>query len=85
MEGIDDQTQISWRNIGILAASIFQHVARIFTMLGPMDNEPKQRKDIVQRKQTKSTKSTRPKAVKESLEDEKSETNKNMAGIFNVL
>ena len=71
MEGNDDQTQISWRNIGLLATSIFQHVAGICTMLGPMDNEPKQRNVIVQRKQIKPTESTRPEVVKESPEDEK--------------
>ena len=54
-------------------------------MLGPMDNEPKQRKAIVQRKQTKSTESTRLEALKESPEYEKSETDENMARIFNIF
>jgi len=85
LEGNDDQTQISWRNLGLLAASVFQDAAGTCTMLGPMDNEPKQRKATVQRKRTKPTESTRPEAVKESPEDEKSETDKNMAGMFNIL
>lgn len=84
-EGNDDQTQISWRNIGLLAAYVFQHVTGICVMLGPMDNEPKQRKTIVQRKQTKLTEITQPKVVKESPKDEKSEIDKNMASIFNIL
>lgn len=85
LEGNDDQTQISWRNLGLLAASVFQDAAGICTMLGPMDNEPKQRKAIVQRKRSKPTESTRPEAVKESPEDEKSETDKNMTSMFNIL
>ena len=45
-------------DIGLFAAFVFQHVAGICTMLGPMDNEPKQRKAIVQRKKIKPTEST---------------------------
>lgn len=54
-------------------------------MLGTMDNEPKKRKAIVKRKQTKPTESTWPEVVKEYPKDEKLETNKNMAIIFNIL
>jgi len=85
LEGNDDQTQISWINIGPLATSIFQDTIGFFTMLGPMDNESKKRKAIVQRKQTKPTEITQPKAVKESPEDEKLETDKNMTSIFKIL
>lgn len=85
LEGNDDQTQISWRNLGILAASVFHDAAGTCTMLGPMDSEPKQKKVTVQRKRTKPTESTRPEAVKESPEDDKSETDKNMASMFNIL
>ncbi|KAH9302472.1 hypothetical protein KI387_014055, partial [Taxus chinensis] len=80
----NDQLLISWGKLGCLASSVFQDASGISTMLGPMDSEPKQRKAIVSRKRTKPTEKTRPEAVKESEED-KSETDKNMATMFNIL
>jgi len=44
LEGNDDQTQISWRNLGLLISYVFHDAAGICTMLGSMDNEPKQKK-----------------------------------------
>eukprot|EP01018_Ginkgo_biloba_P032991 Gb_25406 [translate_table: standard] len=84
-EGNDDQTCISWENLGLLASAIFQNAAGTCTMLGPMDSEPKQRKAVGQRKRTKPSESTRPEAVEETGGEQKSETDKNMATMFSIL
>lgn len=85
LERDDNQTQISWGTLGLEASTIFRDAAGISTMLGGTDSEMKQRKISVSRKRGKPTESTRPVMVADSGSENTSETDKNIATMFNIL
>ncbi|CAL0316290.1 unnamed protein product [Lupinus luteus] len=80
------ENSINWKKLGMSVSPIFMNVHGCCTMLGPMENELKQRKMGVQRKQTKPTaEKARPEELDESNEVEKADTDKNMITMFNVM
>lgn len=81
----DNQTQISWGTLGLEASTIFRDVAGMSTMLGGTDGEIKQRKVSISRKRVKPTESTRPAMVADSSSENTSETDKNIATMFDIL
>lgn len=85
IERDDNQTHLSWGTLGLEASTIFCDVAGMSTMLGGTDSETKQRKISVSRKREKPTESTRPVMVADSGNDNTSETDKNIATMFNIL
>ncbi|XP_031499701.1 non-structural maintenance of chromosomes element 4 homolog A [Nymphaea colorata] len=79
------QSSISWKEVGITVSHIFKRAPGLCTMLGPMDMELKQRKAVVHRKRTRPTTSTRPEEVEETVAEQKSDTDKNMLTMFDIL
>ncbi|CAN6440295.1 unnamed protein product [Victoria cruziana] len=83
-EGIA-QNSISWNEVGITVSHIFRRAPGLCTMLGAMDMELKQRKAVIHRKRTRPTTSTRPEKVEETVAEKKSDTDKNMLTMFDIL
>ncbi|KAH6767856.1 Nse4 [Perilla frutescens var. hirtella] len=75
---------IRWEDIGGVASRVFMRAPGCRTMIGPMSTELKQRKTAVHRKRTKHTENSRPEELDET-DNEKTDTDKNMATMFNVL
>ncbi|KAJ3677659.1 hypothetical protein LUZ60_003383 [Juncus effusus] len=78
---------ISWKNIGRDVSHIFMSPPGCSTMNGPMDTEIKTRKNIINRKHNRPTESSRPEPIDESEADpaKKTDTDKNMLKMFNIL
>ncbi|KAG2304908.1 hypothetical protein Bca4012_063941 [Brassica carinata] len=88
--GIDaDETaapvSIKWKDLGLAVCSTVFVSCGCSTMLGPMDTELKVRKRAVYRKRTKPGEGVRPDEVGDSQSEEKTDTDKNMAIMFNIL
>ncbi|KAE9618601.1 hypothetical protein Lal_00047397 [Lupinus albus] len=80
------ENSVDWKKLGMAVSPIFMNVHGCCTMLGPMENELKQPKVGVQRRQTKPTaEKARPEELDESNEVEKADTDKNMITMFNVM
>ncbi|WJX15032.1 hypothetical protein P8452_05224 [Trifolium repens] len=73
-------TSIDWQKLGIAVSPIFLTVHGSSTMLGPMENQLKQRKAIVSRKRA-----ARPEQLDDAVGGEKTDTDKNMSTMFNIL
>ncbi|XP_065856494.1 non-structural maintenance of chromosomes element 4 homolog A-like [Euphorbia lathyris] len=78
------RVSVEWKNIGIAASHIFRSCPGCCTMLGPMNSELKKRKAIV-RKHVQSSKRSKPEEVDGTFEEERTDTDKNMATMFNIL
>ncbi|XP_058070828.1 non-structural maintenance of chromosomes element 4 homolog A isoform X2 [Magnolia sinica] len=76
---------VSWTDIGLAVSHVFKKAPGFSTMIGPMSTELKQRKTAVQRKRTRPTESTRPEEVEGTGEEEKTDTDKNMSTMFDIL
>lgn len=76
---------VRWEDIGEVASHVFRSAHGCRTMIGPMNTELKQRKTAVYRKRTKHTENARPEELDETDNNEKTDTDKNMATMFNVL
>ncbi|KAJ9543662.1 hypothetical protein OSB04_023369 [Centaurea solstitialis] len=81
----ETRNSIRWKEIGSSVSHVFLKGDGCCTMLGPMNSEVKQRKAVVHRKHSKPTEKARPEELAKSPTDEKTETDKNMATMFNVL
>ncbi|KAK7343224.1 hypothetical protein VNO77_11808 [Canavalia gladiata] len=80
------QNSINWNKLGLAVSPIFLSVHGSSTMLGPMDNELKQRKTGVPRKRAPPpTATSRPQQLDEAVGEEKTDTDKNMSTMFGVL
>ncbi|KAI7753349.1 hypothetical protein M8C21_024347 [Ambrosia artemisiifolia] len=82
--GDEVRNSVKWKDIGTAVSHVFRKGDGCCTMLGPMNSEVKQRK-VVQRKQSKPTEKARPEELAASVTEEKTDTDKNMATMFNVL
>ncbi|XP_042407451.1 non-structural maintenance of chromosomes element 4 homolog A-like isoform X2 [Zingiber officinale] len=76
---------IQWSDLGHNVAHICRNAFGCSTMIGPMGNELKQRKVVVQRKRTKPTENTQPEELVNSGTEVKTETDKNMTIMFGIL
>ncbi|ESQ30363.1 hypothetical protein EUTSA_v10011541mg [Eutrema salsugineum] len=87
--GIDaDETapvSLKWKDLGLAVCSTVLVSCGCSTMLGPMDTELKERKRTVHRKRTKPGEGVRPEEVDDTQSEEKTDTDKNMAIMFNIL
>ncbi|CAN8288322.1 unnamed protein product [Cochlearia groenlandica] len=88
--GIDSdetaQASLKWKDLGFTVCSTeFVSCGGCSTMLGPMDTELKERKKAVYRKRTKPGEGIRPDEVDDTQSEEKTDTDKNMAIMFNIL
>ncbi|XVF04610.1 hypothetical protein REPUB_Repub05bG0099100 [Reevesia pubescens] len=81
----NEQISINWKDIGMAVSPFFTTCNGICTMLGPMNNELKQRKPMVTRRRAvRPTDAARPEEVEDTGE-EKTDTDKNMAVMFEIL
>ncbi|GFQ05437.1 non-structural maintenance of chromosomes element 4 homolog a [Phtheirospermum japonicum] len=76
---------ILWKEIGRTVSHVFRGAPGCFTMVGPMNTELKQRKNAVHKKRARPTENERPEALDESANKEKTDTDKNMATMFDIL
>ncbi|XP_027366609.1 non-structural maintenance of chromosomes element 4 homolog A-like [Abrus precatorius] len=84
--GQAQQNSINWQKLGLVVSPIFLSVHGSSTMLGPMDNEFKQRKTGVPRKRPpRPTVTTKPQQLDEAVGEEKTDTDKNMSTMFDIL
>lgn len=81
----DAPIMVCWKDIGLAIAPIFSKAHGCCTMLGPMNTELKPRKTVVQRRRTKPTESAHPEELDGAGEEEKTDTDKNMATMFGIL
>ncbi|XP_020572325.1 non-structural maintenance of chromosomes element 4 homolog A-like [Phalaenopsis equestris] len=81
----NSQNMVSWEDIGLSLSHIFTPVPGCCTMIGPMSNEIKQRKPTVCRKRTKPTERTRPEEIDSKEQGTKTDTDSNMATMFDIL
>ncbi|KAJ7957422.1 Non-structural maintenance of chromosomes element 4 [Quillaja saponaria] len=76
---------INWLGIGLDVSQIFMKVNGCCTMLGPMNTELKQRKTAAYRKRTRPTEHARPQELDDTVVEEKTDTDYNMATMFEIL
>lgn len=82
----NNAASIDWHKLGISVSPIFLTGHGSSTMLGPMENQLKQRKTIVSRKRNpRSTTTARPQQLQDTEGEEKTDTDKNMSTMFNIL
>ncbi|KAL9386254.1 hypothetical protein Peur_019378 [Populus x canadensis] len=81
----DAPVSIKWKDLGLLVSPIFRRCTGVSTMLGPMNTELKQRKAAVHRKRTRPTEKARPEEVDDAGGEKKTDTDKNMKIIFDIL
>ncbi|KAF9686465.1 hypothetical protein SADUNF_Sadunf03G0161400 [Salix dunnii] len=74
----DAPVSIKWKDLGLLVSPIFRRV-------GPMNTELKQRKAAVQRKRTRPNEKAQPEEVDDAGGEKKTDTDKNMKTIFDIL
>ncbi|CAJ1977802.1 unnamed protein product [Sphenostylis stenocarpa] len=80
------QDSIDWQKLGLAVSPIFLSVHGSSTMLGPMDKEFKQRKTGVRKnREPRPIATTRPEQLDETGTEEKTDTDKNMATMFDIL
>ncbi|WVY92483.1 hypothetical protein V8G54_031571 [Vigna mungo] len=80
------QDSIDWQKLGIAVSPIFLSVHGSSTMLGPMDNEIKKRKiGVRKQRDARPVATTRPEQLNDAGAVEKTDTDKNMATMFNIL
>ncbi|KAF8398497.1 hypothetical protein HHK36_017426 [Tetracentron sinense] len=77
--------KINWRDVGLSVSHVFMKGPGCCTMLGPMNTELKQRKAIVQRKRLRPTESAQPEELGDTGKEEKTDTDKNMSTMFDIL
>ncbi|KAL6987005.1 hypothetical protein U1Q18_012764 [Sarracenia purpurea var. burkii] len=81
----DGMNSISWKEIGLAVSHVFCRASGCCTMLGPMNTEPKQRKAVVRKQRVRPTESARPEELDDTGTEEKTDTDKNMATMFDIL
>ncbi|PSR84552.1 Non-structural maintenance of chromosomes element 4 A like [Actinidia chinensis var. chinensis] len=81
----DGGESIAWKDIGLAISHVFLKAPGCCTMLGPMNTEPKQRKAIVHRKRVRPTESAQPEELGDTAIEERTDTYKNMATMFDIL
>ncbi|EEC72666.1 hypothetical protein OsI_06217 [Oryza sativa Indica Group] len=86
--GLDSEAaSLRWGDVGLSVSHVFRAAPGCCTMLGPMNTEVKQRKAVVaNRKRTaRPTENARPEQLAESSEGVKTDTDRNVSVIFDIL
>ncbi|RLM80635.1 hypothetical protein C2845_PM12G05580 [Panicum miliaceum] len=83
----DDAALLRWDDLGLSVSHAFRPVPGCCTMLGPMNTEVKQRKVVAgSRKRTaRPTENTCPEELADSSEEVKTDTDRNVLVIFDIL
>ncbi|KAF8040057.1 hypothetical protein BT93_B2316 [Corymbia citriodora subsp. variegata] len=81
----NDQVPFIWKDLGVLVSPIFRNFHGCCTMLGPMNTQLKQRKVTAHRRHTRPTESARPEQIDNAGVEEKTDTDKNMSTMFEIL
>lgn len=81
----EGRSSIEWKNIGLAVSHVLNRAPGCCTMLGPMNTELKQRKPVAHRKHVRPSESSRPEELDETSTEERTETDKNMATMFEIL
>ncbi|ONK79023.1 uncharacterized protein A4U43_C01F2080 [Asparagus officinalis] len=76
---------VSWADIGFSVSYIFKKAPSCCTMVGPMKTEIKQRASVSRRKRLRPTESSRPELLAANEEQAKSDTDKKMVTMFEIL
>lgn len=76
---------IRWKDIGFAVGTILRKGHGCCTMVRPMNTELKPRKSVVRRRRANPTESARPEELDYSEADEKTDTEKNMSTMFDIL
>lgn len=79
------QMSINWKDVGLAVSPFLSTCHGCSTMLGPMNTEVKQRKVVVRKKREKPTQTARPEEIDDSEAVEKTDTDKNMTTMFEIL
>lgn len=79
------QMLINWKGVGLAVSPFLSTCRGCSTMLGPMKTEVKQRKVVVRKKREKPTQTAQPEEVDDSKAVEKTDTDKNMTTMFEIL
>ncbi|XP_031103182.1 non-structural maintenance of chromosomes element 4 homolog A-like [Ipomoea triloba] len=81
----ESQNSIHWEEVGLAVSNVFKSAPGCCTMIGPMTTEIKHRKPVVQRKLVRPTGNERPEELPESEAEKNTDTDKNMATMFQIL
>ncbi|XP_030448013.2 non-structural maintenance of chromosomes element 4 homolog A isoform X1 [Syzygium oleosum] len=81
----NDRVPFNWKDLGVGVSPIFRNFRGCCTMLGPMNTQLKQRKVTVHRRHTRPTESARPEEIDDAGVEEKTDTDKNMSTMFEIL
>ncbi|CAH9068499.1 unnamed protein product [Cuscuta epithymum] len=79
------RNSIRWKEVSHAVPDFFKSAPGCCTMIGPISTEIKQRKVAVQRKRVKPTGNERPEELPDSSADKNTDTDKNMATMFQIL
>ncbi|KAK3227230.1 hypothetical protein Dsin_007092 [Dipteronia sinensis] len=79
------KTSIAWTDIGVAFAHAFGSTCGCSTMIGAMNTEIKQRKAVVCRKRVRPTENACPEELDDTVKKERTDTDKNMSTMFNIM
>ncbi|CAI8614090.1 unnamed protein product [Vicia faba] len=80
----EDCNSIAWKDIGVAVSSVFGGGYGCSTMNGPMETKIKQKR-INRKKRLKPTELARPEELDEGSREERTDTDKTMLTMFNIL
>ncbi|PUZ59923.1 hypothetical protein GQ55_4G082600 [Panicum hallii var. hallii] len=82
----DEHASLDWARVGRAASHVFMAAPGCATMVGPMKTEVKPRRVCIRKKRTaRPRRSSCPEQLADPTEKTKSDTDKNMSAIFNLL
>ncbi|KAL2466226.1 Non-structural maintenance of chromosomes element 4A [Abeliophyllum distichum] len=81
----EGRNSIRWKDIGLAVSHVFRSAYGSRTMIGPMNTELKQRKNVVPKKRSKPFERAQPEELDGNASEEKTDTDKNMATMFDIL
>ncbi|KAL2659854.1 hypothetical protein AAZV13_03G108600 [Glycine max] len=79
------RNSVAWKDIGVAVSRVFRAGCGCYTMIGAMDAKIKQRKVYNRRKRVRPTELARPKELGGGSGEERTETDKHMITMFNIL